>query len=47
MTDERDIAILVTNSYGRSVIAVNLTFVAEISREQNLTEKGIEVWLIP
>ncbi len=47
MTDEGDIAILVTNTYGRSVITVNLTFVADISREQNLTQEGIEVLLKP
>ncbi len=47
MTDEGDIAISVTNSRGRSVIAVNLTFVADISREQNLTEEYVEAWLKP
>jgi hypothetical protein len=45
MTDEGDIAIWVANCRGRLVIPVNLTFVADIAREQNLTDKGLEVWL--
>ena len=42
MTNEGEMAIFAKDSHGDSVIMVNLTFVADISREQKLTNKAIK-----
>jgi hypothetical protein len=48
MTNGGEIAIFARDSDGHSVIMVNLTFVADISREQDLTDKAIkDTWLRP
>ena len=46
MTNDGEMAIFARDSHGHSVIMVNLTFVADISREQKLTDKAIkDTWL--
>jgi hypothetical protein len=46
MTNDGEMAIFVRNSRGESPIMVNLTFVADVSREQELTEEAIKnKWL--
>ena len=47
-TDQDEIVIFVKDQMGQSPIMVNLTFVADIAREQNLTDQAIkDQWLKP